>query len=46
MNFLKTGIQGDNDYYQRLEYFISAAQNDIKLIEGKGHYTMCRHLPL
>ena len=33
--FLKTGMTSQNEYYERLEYFVSNAQNDIKLVEEK-----------
>lgn len=32
--FFRTGILTENEYYNRLEYFISEAQKDIKIIEG------------
>jgi hypothetical protein len=32
--FFRTGMQAENDYYVRLEYFISMAQDDICLVEG------------
>ncbi len=33
--FFRTGMTSENEYYERLEYFVSNAQSDIKLIEGK-----------
>lgn len=32
---MKTGITSEYEYYQRLEYFISPAQDDISIVEGK-----------
>lgn len=32
--FFRTGITDENQYYERLEYFVSNAQNDIMLVEG------------
>ncbi|MCW3071741.1 MAG: hypothetical protein JWO44_1631 [Bacteroidetes bacterium] len=32
--FLRTGLHADNEYYERLEYFVSNAQSDIILVEG------------
>lgn len=32
---LKAGIKSENEYYQRLEYFMGYMQNDLYLIEGK-----------
>ncbi len=32
---LKTGVQSEEDYYGRLDYFISAIQDDIALVDGK-----------
>lgn len=31
---LKSGIQNENEYFERLEYFMSAAQDDLFLIDG------------
>lgn len=33
--FFKTGMTSENEYYKRLEYFVSNAQNDIILVEDK-----------
>ncbi len=33
--FLKTGISSEEEYYGRLQYFVSAMQDDLALIEGK-----------
>lgn len=33
--FLKSGIATEEEYFQRLEYFMSMAQDDISLIDGK-----------
>lgn len=33
--FFRTGMASENEYYERLEYFVSNAQNDITLVEGK-----------
>lgn len=33
--FFRTGMISENEYYERLEYFVSDAQNDITLVEGK-----------
>lgn len=33
--FFRTGMTSENEYYERLEYFVSNAQNDITLVEGK-----------
>lgn len=32
---LRAGIRDENEYYQRLEYFMGDIQNDIYLVEGK-----------
>lgn len=32
---LKAGIRSENEYYQRLEYFMSYMQSDIYMIDGK-----------
>jgi len=32
---MRAGIKSENEYYSRLEYFVSDAQDDISLIEGK-----------
>lgn len=32
---LAAGISDEREYYQRLEYFMSAMQDDISLVEGK-----------
>lgn len=32
---MANGIKEDNEYYQRLEYFMGPMQNDIELIDGK-----------
>ena len=34
-NVLRTNIQSEGDYYARLEYYNTFAQNDIYLVEGK-----------
>jgi hypothetical protein len=33
-DMLRTDQQDENEYYQRLEYFVSSAQDDISLIDG------------
>lgn len=33
--FIKTGLSSENEYYSRLEYMVSFAQMDMKLVEGK-----------
>ena len=34
-DLMKTGISSEDEYYQRLEYFMSPAQDDISLIDGR-----------
>lgn len=34
-DFLKTGITRDNEYFERVAYYTSFAQQDFKLIQGK-----------
>ncbi len=34
-NFLKASLRRENEYYERLAYFSSFAQNDFSLVEGK-----------
>lgn len=33
--FIRTGLSSENEYYQRLEYMVSNAQDDIVLVEGR-----------
>jgi hypothetical protein len=33
--FIRTGILSENEYYERLEYFVSTAQDNMMILEGK-----------
>ncbi|OFY82859.1 MAG: hypothetical protein A3F72_01875 [Bacteroidetes bacterium RIFCSPLOWO2_12_FULL_35_15] len=37
--FFRTGMNSENEYYERLEYFVTNAQDDIYLIDGTDTLT-------
>jgi len=40
---LRAGIRSENDYYARLEYFMSGMQNDLCLVQGKDTLPCLMH---